>query len=181
MSDTKAKGKKIYRYIGGKRRAWYIPEETMSTKKDMPDFLDQNRPKKVKEIYKALKEEHPSMPAALKAKIAHSKAKQTMKKQSSFKTNLKPNKFGVVEVIDREDNVHLVPKKTFDKVQQMKGKVAGALVGGALANTVSSREVGLRAGQGSSVGKRVIEKLPDSGVRPPKAVVQALYGKNPIK
>lgn len=41
--------------------------------KDMPDFLDQDRPKKVKEIYKALKRDHPEYSAGKKARIASSK------------------------------------------------------------------------------------------------------------
>lgn len=38
--------------------------------KDLPDFTKQDRPKKVKEIYKALKRDHPNMPAEVKARIA---------------------------------------------------------------------------------------------------------------
>lgn len=37
---------------------------------DMPPFLKQDRPEKVKEIYRALKREHPEMPAEMKARIA---------------------------------------------------------------------------------------------------------------
>ena len=36
----------------------------------MPHFTEQDRPKKVKEIYKALKRDHPDMPAEMKARIA---------------------------------------------------------------------------------------------------------------
>ena len=39
--------------------------------RDLPPFTRQHRPKKVKEIYKALKREHPDMPAEQKARIAH--------------------------------------------------------------------------------------------------------------
>jgi hypothetical protein len=45
-------------------------------KKDMPDFLDQDRPKKVKEVYKALKRDNPEMPAGKKARIASATAKK---------------------------------------------------------------------------------------------------------
>jgi hypothetical protein len=38
--------------------------------KDMPHFTEQDRPEKVKDIYKALKREHPDMPAEMKARIA---------------------------------------------------------------------------------------------------------------
>lgn len=45
--------------------------------KDMPHFLDQDRPAKVKEIYRALKRDHPEMPAEVKARIAARKGKKT--------------------------------------------------------------------------------------------------------
>lgn len=45
-------------------------------KHKMPHFTDQDRPKKVKEIYKALKRDHPEMPAESKARIAESKGEK---------------------------------------------------------------------------------------------------------
>lgn len=36
----------------------------------MPSFTKQDRPAKVKEIYRALKRDHPEMPASMKARIA---------------------------------------------------------------------------------------------------------------
>ena len=45
----------------------------MKAKRDMPPFLQQDRPAKVKEIYSALKREHPDMPAGMKARIANSR------------------------------------------------------------------------------------------------------------
>jgi hypothetical protein len=44
---------------------------------DMPHFLDQDRPAKVKEIYGALKRDHPDMPAEMKARIAARKGKKS--------------------------------------------------------------------------------------------------------
>ena len=41
-----------------------------TAKRDMPSFLKQDRPEKVKEIYRALKRDHPDMPAEVKARIA---------------------------------------------------------------------------------------------------------------
>ncbi len=38
--------------------------------RDMPSFLRQDRPESVKKIYRALKKDHPGMPAAMKARIA---------------------------------------------------------------------------------------------------------------
>lgn len=51
---------------------------TYSTKtaRDMPSFLDQDRPAKVKEIYRALKRDHPEMPAEMKARIAARQGKK---------------------------------------------------------------------------------------------------------
>ena len=43
----------------------YGMEKTAEEKKDMPKFTEQDRPEKVKEIYKALKRDHPGMPAEL--------------------------------------------------------------------------------------------------------------------
>jgi len=50
-------------------------------KKDMPSFTEQDRPKKVKEIYRALKRDHPNMPAAEKARIAARQGKPGKQKQ----------------------------------------------------------------------------------------------------
>ena len=38
--------------------------------RDMPSFRKQDRPEGVKRIYRALKREHPEMPAAMKARIS---------------------------------------------------------------------------------------------------------------
>lgn len=50
-------------------------------KKDMPSFTEQDRPKKVKEIYRALKEEHPEMSAEMKARIASRQGKKGHQRQ----------------------------------------------------------------------------------------------------
>jgi hypothetical protein len=50
-------------------------------KKDMPPFTEQDRPAKVKEIYRALKRDHPEMPAAMKARIAARQGKPGKQKQ----------------------------------------------------------------------------------------------------
>lgn len=54
-------------------------------KRDMPDFLDQDRPKKVKEIYSALKRDNPDMPAGKKARIANATANKAKGKKTSEK------------------------------------------------------------------------------------------------
>lgn len=48
---------------------------------DMPPFLEQDRPEKVKEIYSALKRDHPDMPAEMKARIAARQGKRGKQKQ----------------------------------------------------------------------------------------------------
>ena len=44
-------------------------------------FLKQDRPKKVKEIYRALKRDHPDMPAEMKARIAARQGKPGKQRQ----------------------------------------------------------------------------------------------------
>lgn len=46
------------------------------TAEDMPPFLEQDRPEKVKEIYRALKREHPEYSAGKKARIANAMGKE---------------------------------------------------------------------------------------------------------
>lgn len=50
--------------------------------KDMPSFTDQDRPESVKKIYRALKRDHPEMPAEQKARIAAKQGKPGKQKQS---------------------------------------------------------------------------------------------------
>lgn len=52
-----------------------------AAKRDMPAFTEQDRPAKVKEIYRALKREHPGMPAEMKARIAARQGKPGKQKQ----------------------------------------------------------------------------------------------------
>lgn len=48
-------------------------------------FLEQNRPEKVKEIYRALKRDHPEYPAEMKARIAIRKARKSPQARKSAK------------------------------------------------------------------------------------------------
>jgi hypothetical protein len=52
------------------------PRGLMKKAGDMPPFLKQDRPGKVKEIYRALKRDHPDMPAEMKARIAARQGKR---------------------------------------------------------------------------------------------------------
>ena len=54
---------------------------TIKEARDMPSFTRQDRPEKVKEIYRALKRDHPEMPAAMKARIAARQGKPGKQKQ----------------------------------------------------------------------------------------------------
>lgn len=53
----------------------FVASRNTKTKTAGTPFLDQDRPEKVKEIYRALKRDHPSMPAEMKARIASRKGK----------------------------------------------------------------------------------------------------------
>lgn len=67
--------------LGQKKGSYVEKGWTMATvfdfvkeaKKKMPHFTEQDRPAKVKQVYKALKREHPGMPAGMKARIASRK------------------------------------------------------------------------------------------------------------
>jgi hypothetical protein len=50
-----------------------LVEMVKKAKHEMPHFTEQHRPEKVKEIFNAIKKEHPEMPAEMKARIAESK------------------------------------------------------------------------------------------------------------
>jgi hypothetical protein len=57
----------------------------------MPSFTAQDRPEKVKAIYRALKREHPDMPAEMKARIAARQGKPGKQKQGPpYKAPIKP-------------------------------------------------------------------------------------------
>lgn len=57
------------------------PGVLKQAKKDMPPFTSQDRPAKVKEIYRAIKRDHPDMPAEMKARIAARQGKKGKQKQ----------------------------------------------------------------------------------------------------
>lgn len=61
------------------------------TKLAMP-FLEQNRPAKVKEIYRALERDHPEMPAGMKARIAIRRARKDPRARKSPKHGGPPYK-----------------------------------------------------------------------------------------
>ena len=63
-------------------------------------FLDQNRSEKVKEIYRALKRDHPDMPAQMKARIAERRANPDPEKRKSPKDGGPAYKAPITKVAD---------------------------------------------------------------------------------
>lgn len=59
----------------------YAKQKKQNQAHDMPSYTEQDRPKKSKEIYSALKREHPEMPAEMKARIASRQGKSGKQKQ----------------------------------------------------------------------------------------------------
>jgi hypothetical protein len=86
-------GYALHRWNKGKRKRKTEEKEAMDkkaylkgflvklAKKDMPSFTEQDRPEKVKDIYRALKRDHPDMPAEMKARIASRQGKPGKQKQ----------------------------------------------------------------------------------------------------
>lgn len=75
-------GKRVRKAMEKKSMATMLrafSDELEKIAKDMPPFLKQDRPAKVKEIYKALKRDNPNMPAEMKARIAARKGKSSPK------------------------------------------------------------------------------------------------------
>jgi hypothetical protein len=94
-------------------------------KKDMPPFTRQDRPEKVKDIYRALKREHPDMPAEMKARIAARQGKKGKQKQGPpYKGPLAEKKS---DLLKRAKKVLVtaskkVPAKTKKQVAKALGK-----------------------------------------------------------
>lgn len=66
---------------GTKSAAYRLGFALAKQGRKMPHFTEQKRPKKVKDIYHALKREHPGMPAEMKARIAARQGKPGKQKQ----------------------------------------------------------------------------------------------------
>ena len=95
-------------------------KEFIKEARDMPHFTDQDRPKKVKEIYRALKREHPSMPAEMKARIAARQGRHGKQHQGPpYKGPL--TKKGSKMSLERRENL---PSKSF-AVPKSKAKKIG--------------------------------------------------------
>jgi len=78
--------------------AQILPNYKTAAKRDMPHFTEQDRPKKVKEIYSALKRDHPDMPAGMKARIASRQGKPGKQHQGPpYKGPLTKDKSASVE------------------------------------------------------------------------------------
>jgi hypothetical protein len=97
-----------------------------SAKKDMPPFLEQNRPAKVKEIYGALKRDHPDMPAGMKARIASRQGKKGKQHQGP------PYKGPLTKGASWDSVVKAVkgfPGAVANKARQVKGTYQTAAAG----------------------------------------------------
>lgn len=89
-------------------------------------FTEQDRPEKVKEIYKALKRDHPDMPAEMKARIAARQGKRGKQKQGPpYKGPL--TKKGAMKKSAR------ISTETLGKLYPLLGPGIGAGAGAALA------------------------------------------------
>jgi hypothetical protein len=64
-----------------RKRLVQVAVKLAAKKRDMPDFTKQDRPEGVKNVYRALKREHPEMPAEMKARIASRQGKPGKQKQ----------------------------------------------------------------------------------------------------
>jgi hypothetical protein len=72
--------------------------------RDMPSFLKQDRPEGVKKIYRALKRDHPEMPAGMKARIAARQGKPGKQHQGPpYKGPLTPKTAARRDEEERED------------------------------------------------------------------------------
>ena len=133
---------------------------TKEAKKDMPDFTEQDRPAKVKEIYKALKRDHPGMPAEMKARIAAKQGKPgKQKKGPPYKGELDSE----YKKSDREKDKKRIKETTKADRESMskEANVVGDLWRGV--KGISQRILG-KSGVGAGVGKtveRVIKSLAD--------------------
>lgn len=130
----------------------------------MPDFLDQDRPESVKKIYRALKRDHPDMPAEMKARIAGRQGKKGHQKQGPpYDGPIKKWKEKKAE----EETPEETPKKSFLPSKE-EFKQLGKNVG------VYGLGMGVGAPLGWATKKYILPKtFPHMG---PKATAAAAYG-----
>lgn len=141
------KGKKLPEHKKKKKEA-----EMKTAKKDMPHFTEQDRPEKVKDIYRALKREHPGMPAEMKARIAARQGKPGKQKQGPpYKAPIKerykganlglalPMSMGLSgaalghsAVRPGAESEHSVAGPVANLLSMLSGPAAGVLAGGSM-------------------------------------------------
>lgn len=84
-------------------KAHMLTDEADNRKTAGMKFLKQDRPEKVKDIYRALKREHPDMPAEMKARIAARQGKPGKQKQGPpYKGPIKKWKEKTSGYVDKE-------------------------------------------------------------------------------
>jgi hypothetical protein len=118
--------------------------------RDMPSFTRQDRPAKVKEIYRALKRDHPTMPAEMKARIAARQGKRGKQKQGPpYEAPIKPWK-------SKEAGLSEVLKAI---VMKIKGKVRKETL-----PDKPPAEDTMQAGA-TAIGKAIRDKKKEAAVR----------------
>ena len=121
---------------------------------DMPSFTSQDRPKKVKEIYRALKRDHPEYPPELKARIAARKGKKSPQARKPPETGGPPYKAPIT-------NRHQEKQAMSDLRKQVATnftKTAFAGTGAVMPMMYGSGGGGMGGGMGYAKGGLVIPK-----------------------
>jgi hypothetical protein len=131
--------------------------EKTSSDKNMPSFIKQDRPRKVKEIYKALKREHPDMPAEMKARIAARQGKPGKQKQGP------PYKGPIKEAVHKATLSKLIQsifgaKKKKDEMMEKKALLSSLMLDLANASPIeASKKVERRLGGQDVASQKLLE------------------------
>jgi hypothetical protein len=146
-SKILSKGKGLGKGRGAGKGPLGVPIYEKTAAADMPPFLEQDRPKKVKSIYSALKREHPDMPAEMKARIAARQGKRGKQHQGP------PYKAPLTKAAqyDPETEASLLEMQNRAEAAPMRGAQFGAMAGGAL-GTAAGLGLGHLAGKYRSLG-----------------------------
>lgn len=92
--------------------------------RDMPSFTSQARPSKVKDIYKALKREHPGMPAEMKARIAARQGKKGKQKQGPpYKAPIKSTYKAAYVMKDMESHMRKKERHIEKRMRSTEGSL----------------------------------------------------------
>jgi len=149
----KSKGKGRGKGVGKGEGPVGVPIKEKLAKKDMPSFTEQDRPEKVKEIYRALKRDHPDMPAEMKARIAARQGKPGKQEQGPpYKGPIKPWK-------EKKSGVVLGPEHLPLLAGTVGGMMSGAAEGGPAGGYAGLPAGALGAGIGGITGAAAGQSL----------------------